>query len=405
MSADSWNQLRGQGRVRIRKQLWYKGPVRRAQIAQALSISVPAVTMAVNALIDSGEAREQKLAAAQDGAMGRRASVVDIVPEARYFLGVEMRRDSRHICLTDYRGNVVDYAGEATPHPEYEQNISAVCRLIEDFLARLPVPRDKVRGLGVGVPGVVDAQNGVLVAHRMYRWYDRPIARELAERLRWQEPILVENDGCTRACAARMLRRQDFDAVESFAYLLIARGISCPFLTSEAADVGRPLGIGELGYMMLRADDALAQGRIAGNLSDLAGERAIMDRCHEAMKSGEAPLLLGLCGGDVRPTIPQILQAQQAGEAAVDGILTRAFRYMAVALANVYNFVQPDVIFVDSRLFSQEKNRRALTDTVQQYLMVTHKKRPAIEFVEPEPQHGARCAALCAIRADLENEA
>ena len=402
MNANSWSQLRGQGRVRIRKQLWYKGPIRRSEIAKALSLSVPAVTMTINAMIDSGEVRERKLSG-QDGRMGRRASAVEIVPEARYYLGVEIRRDSRHVCLVDYQGNVVSAAGEMTSYPDYQPNLAAVCRMVKAFLEGVTVPREKIRHLCVTVPGVVDYTRGVLVSHRMYRWFDRPIARDIAAGLDWSGPILVENDGCTRAQAARMLRRRDFEDIRTFAYLLIARGISCPFLPAGDADVGHPMGIGELGFMMIRADAAITAGHIAGNLSDLAGERALMDRCHAVMRAGVAPRLLAICGGDVRPTIPQILQAQLEGEPVVQEILEQAFRFLAVGLANVYNFVQPDQIFVESQLFSDEANRRVLTDALSHYLMVPHTSRPLLEFVEPEANHGARCAALCAIRADLEN--
>ena len=232
--------------------------------------------------------------------------------------------------------------------------------------------------------------------------YDQPVADQLRQRLCWRQPLLVINDACTRACAARMIRRQFMTEVLQFAYLLILRGISCPFLTCAPADVSRPLGVGELGYMILQADKALEAGKIAGHLSDMAGERAIMDRCHEMMRMGKAPLLRKLCAEDVRPTIPQILEAQRMGDPDVDDVLIQSFRYIAVSLANVYSFVQPDLILVDSRLFLEPRNRSFLVDTLNRLLLRTHKKKPEIEFVAADEFYGVRCAALCAIHSYLE---
>ena len=402
MGVKEWNQTRGQGRVRIRKQVWYAGPIHRMDIANAVSLSVPAVANAINDMLENGEVREQRGDASRDGKLGRRASVVDVVADYLYFIGIEMRRDSRHICLTDYRGNVIETAEDLMSYPDYEDNIASVGRMARTFMSHLSVPIEKVQGICVTLPGVVDYENGLLTAHSLYGWYNKAIARDLAMRLEWKGPVIVENDGCTRAFGVRMLNRQSFKGVHTFAYLLISRGISCPFLSCDAADVGHSMGIGELGHMVIRADEAINEEKTSGNLSSLAGERAIMNFCHEAVKNGKAPLLRKI-SKDERPTIPQILQAQMEGDSDVNEILQKAFYYLAVALANVYNFVQPDLIFVDSRLFSNRNNRLKLVENMQQYLYTTHKMNRNIEFVDPQPEYGARCAALCAIRDYLDS--
>ena len=168
MSANSWAQTRGQGKVRVRKQLWYKGPDSRADIADALSLSTPAVTQIINTLIASGEVIESQRPNTKNMHPGRHPATVDIVPEAHYFIGIEMRRDSRHICLTDYRGNVIDQAGEESSYREYEENLEAVARLANAFIGRLTIPAEKIHGLCVGLPGVVDADRRLLVSHQAY---------------------------------------------------------------------------------------------------------------------------------------------------------------------------------------------------------------------------------------------
>lgn len=402
MGGKEWTQPRGQGRIRIRKQVWYSGPIHRMDIANAVSLSIPAVANTINDMLESGEVCEQRGSASRDGKLGRRASVVDIVADFQYFIGIEMRRDSRHICLTDYRGKVLETAEEAVSYPEYDDNIASVCRLARTFMDHLPVPIEKVQGICVSLPGVVDYENGLLTAHSLYGWYNKAVARDLMMRLGWKGPVIVENDGCTRAFGVRMLHRNGFRGVKTFAYLMIARGISCPFLSCDAADVEHPMGIGELGHMVIRAEEALTDEKFNGNLSSLAGERAIMNFCQEAIQAGKAPLLHRIAKEE-RPTIPQILQAQQEGDPDVNAILQKAFFYLAVALANVYNFVQPDLIFVDSRLFSNKGNRSKLVEHMQQYLYTTHKMNCNIEFVEPQPEYGAQCAALCAIRNYLDS--
>ena len=154
--------------------------------------------------------------------------------------------------------------------------------------------------------------------------------------------------------------------------------------------------------MVLQADTALSSDRIAGHVSDLAGERAIMDRCHRLMQEEQAPILRDICGGYSRPTIPQILEAQARGETSVQQVLTTAFEYLAIATANVCNLVRPDMIFVDSRLFHTHQNQEILTQTIRKFLVASHNTEPAFEFIVSDVHNGARCAALCAIRHELD---
>ena len=400
MGADSWNILRSQSRIRVRKQLWYNGPMHRTEIAEALSLSLPAVTALVNEWIEHGVAVEQKYESNRKQ-LGRKATMVDIIPQARLFIGAEMRKDSRRVCLTDYRGNILCFLEEESSYPLYQDNIRALQLLLFRLVQENGIALERVHSLGVAVPGVIDAQQGMLVSHRKYGWFNCAISDDLKSLTGWDKPIFVDNDACTRAYGMRMLHRGEMKQVNRFAYLFIARGLSCPLLPCMPADVGNPLGIGEIGYMIIQADNILTPGSITRHLSDLSGERAIMDRCHQAMREAKAPILSAICSGDARPAIPQILEAQALGDNAVQQILRQAFQYLAIAIANVCNLVQPDMIFVDSRLFSTSENQDVLTQTVQQYLIASHNPVPAFEFIKADAQNGARCAALSAIRQEL----
>ena len=401
MGIESWTTVRSQGRVRIRKQLWYRGPVHRLHIAEALQLSLPAVTNVINEFIQNGTATEMK-AQTNGKRLGRKANLVDIQPQAKLFIGAEMRRDSRCVCLTDYRGTILRCFEDTTSYPAYSDNIQALQRLLLQLEQEPGFSMKEVHSVGIAVPGVIDTEKGVLSSHAVYGWYNCAVAEDIQKLTGWTLPIIVENDGCARAFGTRMLRRKQMSQVNRFAYLFIARGLSCPLVPCMPTDVGNPLGIGELGYMVLQADTALSSDRIAGHVSDLAGERAIMDRCHRLMREEQAPILRDICGGYTRPTIPQILEAQARGETSVQQVLTTAFEYLAIATANVCNLVRPDMIFVDSRLFHTHQNQEILTQTIRKFLVASHNTEPAFEFIASDVHNGARCAALCAIRHELD---
>jgi len=182
----------------------------------------------------------------------------------------------------------------------------------------------------------------------------------------------------------------------SFAYLFISTGIACPLILNNGVSASVALGAGEVGHMVL---DPLGPKCHCGNrgcLESFSSDTAIIRACSEAIAAGGAPLLAGLCSGR-EPTMAQILKAQEQGEIAVERIVLRALYYIGVAIANIYNFIRPDVLLIEGELFANTKNRQVLLDTVFDHLYSTIKDANFI-FVDPDINSGAAGASASAIR-------
>ena len=389
-------------RVTIRKMIYHYGPLLRLDIAKRLSLTLPTITTNVNEMIAQGVVRDQELSTQEGSRVGRRANLVDIVPASKFFIGAEMRKDSCRLCITDYRGNIVHSVADTASLPDYNQNLARVCSMITQALGSDIAVKSGIAGIGVSVPGVVDTEAGKLIAHRQYGWFDKDIRAEIRSKTDYAGTISVGNDACTRAMAMQLFERDLLNGVSAFAYLFIARGISCPFILNTSNFECRPLGLGELGYMIIDADRPVDSIGMPGNLSSLSGERAIIDRCHEAMIAGNTPILTDLCGNLDRPTFSQVLAAQLAGETIVQEILASSISSLGIAVCNVCNFIQPEYFFIDARLFESKENRQLFLETVDKHLMVPSNLLPHFVFVEADEFRGAHSAAGYAIRAELD---
>ena len=65
---------------------------------------------------------------------GRRSRLLDIVPGARRFIGVEMKGTDSAVCLTDYRGQVLGSRCAPAPSRDYEENLDMTCALVRQLL-------------------------------------------------------------------------------------------------------------------------------------------------------------------------------------------------------------------------------------------------------------------------------
>lgn len=387
--------------VAIRKIIYHNGPITRAEVSRRLNLTLPTITTNVSNMLAEGILVEVPPSATEDKIMGRPANPVTIAPEHAYFIGVEMRGARRQLCITDMRGHILYEASSETPCEDYNIALHSACKLIREALDAKVVPEEKIAGIGFCTPGMVDTEEGTLVVHPGYNWVDKPLRQDLTRLTNFHRPITIENNARARANRALMFQTNQVRAANSFAYLLISTGIACPFIMKTDVATVTALGAGEVGHMVL---DPMGPKCTCGNrgcLETFASDTAIINSAAAAIRSGEAPILSELCENNT-PTLEQILQAQEAGEASVMNIIQRALYYLGLAISNVYNFIRPDVLLIEGKLFVNPKNRETLLDVVNDNLYSTiHDAN--FRFVEPDIRSGAIGAAATAILRYLED--
>ncbi len=382
----------------IRKIIYYDGPILRAEIAKRLGLTVPTITTNVNSMISCGLVSETDGSSVPTNTLGRKAKPIDIVQDSRYFIGAELHRHARYFVITDYRGKIVHSEKDGENIVEYEDMIRAAGIIIKKMLNAGIVPRGKIGGIGLAVPGVINPETGLLGVLKPYGWKNKDIVRDIRQYIDYDGPVKIENDARARAYACQLFQRALLKDSSSYTYLYVKDGISCPFFTNADNFQIHVIAPGELGYMVIIPGMPGDNGR----LNSLAGERAVKEFCHSAMVQGEAKILSEICPENAAPNINQIVQAQKRGDAAIDKIITNAVRYLGIGVANSENFVHSDTLLVDSKYFGHEPNRELLRKTIYENLIHPDFFTPEIVFVTPEEYNGARGGAAVAIMADLD---
>lgn len=384
----------------IRRMIYYYGPITRSEISSRLNLTLPTITTNINSLIANGLVREVDYPEEIKKALGRRAYPVDIVADARYFIGVEMRGTLRSLCVTDYRGKVYYFAKDETPLTDYRETIRSTCELISEAVSANSVPLDKIAQIGFCLPGLVDSKNGILNIHPGYHWIDKDIRADLAALTGFLGPISVENNSCARAFAAQLFQRNLLDSVPTFAYMFISAGIACPFIINNFSEMSAPIGVGEAGHMVMNPNGPTCSCGNHGCLEAFSSDVAVLTRSAQALLRAEAPILASITQ-ERAPTMLDVLQAQKAGEKSIQNIISEAVFYLGLALANIDNFVRPHTIFVDGMLFRNEENRHHLIQIIQKNLYRATLTDINFHFMEADEFSGARAAAAVAIRDDL----
>ncbi len=389
----------------ILRMVYHCGPITRADIARRLDLTLPTITTNINAMISAGLVQELDSTEPADHHHGRRSRLLDIIPTARKFVGVEMRGSESAVCLTNYRGQVLGRRTVPSSSRGYEYNLDMTCALVRELLESSCLTFQDIDGLGFCVPGLVDTQAGVLKVRPSYNWYDKPILQDVRQRLGLHCPITVENNACARAYGASLFQRELLNNVSTFAYLFIHAGIACPLILNTSSSFGSIVGAGEVGHMVMEPHGPQCTCGNHGCLEAISSNHAIISQCVDALARGGAPVLRALCPKASAPSMANILEAQQAGDTDVNPIVERAVYTLGLAIANIGNFTCPHTMLIEGELFRSQNNRQLLLDVVHHNICKVTGTDTHFVFVEPDPFSGARGAAAVAIFHDLQTSA
>ncbi|MFI0980334.1 ROK family protein [Streptomyces sp. NPDC021093] len=169
-------------------------------LTRITGLSRPTVEGVVEGLIETGLVVEM---AAEEGGtkrQGRPARRFRFRAEAGHLLGIEIGPHRVSALLSGLDGRIVGAgAREVDESAGADDRLERVRQVVADVLRRAGVPRSSLRAVGVGSPGIVEADGTVRLGTALPGW----TGLRLGERLRrsFRCPVLVENDANTAAVA------------------------------------------------------------------------------------------------------------------------------------------------------------------------------------------------------------
>lgn len=398
-------QVRASNRSSILQMIYHCGPIKRSDIARELGLTLPTITTSVSELMEAGIVREVDLPGHRASLPGRRARPVDVIPNARYFAGVEMQGFRRVVAVTDFRGSLLYTKQDCTFRRDYSENIQLSAAMLAEALAYCSLVPAQLCGVGLCAPGLVNAADGMLDTWPNYGWHSRPLRQDFIRATGLSCPVSVENNACARAYGARLDQRETVNDAKSFAYFFISNGTACPLFMNTPNAFGSVVGAGEVGHMVIQPGGELCHCGNRGCLDAYASNQAVISACTALVAQGRAPVLAKLCPGGRSLTMDAILAAQDAGDSDVVEAIRTAVFHLGIAVANVINFSCPQVMFLDGQLFRRVDNQSLLLQYVRQNMCNVVRTDTRFIFLHPNDFSGAHGAAALAICKYLQRSA
>ena len=197
-------QVKAYNRAMIIKHICEHKTASRVDIAAECGLTPAAVTQIISPLIRDGIIVEVGTTGRKKGA-GRRKVLLSMNYENLYLYSINIERFETIIALTDINGSVVSIDRIPTDikaEPEaFLDTVADTChKLADNAKASL---KQKIKGVSVGIPGIVDVENGVSV--KAFGIWDRPVDVCAILRRKLEIPVIIQNDVSAFARAELLL--------------------------------------------------------------------------------------------------------------------------------------------------------------------------------------------------------
>ena len=332
--------LRARNRHRVVEVLRRQGRVSQADIARATGLSRSTISTLVLELRTAGlvtefeDGRKDAMPARRSAPGGRPAVLLGLDDSAGTAVGIDFGHSHVRVGIANLSHQVTaERDREFQVDNDAAGALDAAAAMVDEVLADARVGRDRVIGVGMGIPGPIDRRTGTIgSASILPGWVGLAPAEEMARRL--QLTVEIDNDANVGALAEVYWGAGR--GCSEVTYIKASTGIGAGIVISGQLHRGAVGTAGEIGHTTVDEQGPLCRCGSRGCLETVAGGAAVV----EQVRSTRSKDL----------TLGRVLELAAAGDPACRRAIADAGRQIGVSMAAVCNILNPELIVVGGHL-------------------------------------------------------
>ncbi len=305
------------------------GALTQAEIARTTGLSAATVSNIVRELRELGTIEVRDTSAG-----GRRARSVSLSGDAGIVVGIDFGHSHLRVAVGNLAHQVL--AEESEPFDvdsAADEGFRLAERIVDGLLGSAGVTREKIIGVGLGVPGPIDAERSVIDSTALLPgWHGVNPREELSRRM--GAPVYVDNDanlgalgelvwGSGRGCG-------------DLAYIKVASGVGAGLVINGQIYRGPGGSAGEIGHITLDESGPVCRCGNRGCLETFAASRYVL------------PLLAATHGPDL--TMAKVVRAARDGDAGCRRVIADIAHHVGSGVAQLCNVLNPTTVVIGDEL-------------------------------------------------------
>ncbi len=221
--------------------------------------------------------------------------------------------------------------------------VKRIARCIMDAVDECDLKLSQIKGIGIGAPGSVDPDQGIVLFAPNLKWKDFPLAEQLKKRLKVD--VFLEND--CNVCALGAYHGELKGEPESMVGIFLGTGIGGGLIFNRELHRGFNKTAGEIGHMVIDMHGPICGCGKNGCFEAIAGRASIYRHLHAEVQKGRETVLTTMLGKDLKGMKSGSLKkAMKRRDPLVSETILRAAEATGIAVASLINVINPEVVLL-----------------------------------------------------------
>lgn len=222
-----------------------------------------------------------------------------------------------------------------------ERIAQLVERVAAETMSATGASRSRILGVGIGSPGPLDRETGVVILTPNLGWTNFPLRDRIATAV--QLPATLDNDANCATLGEWWLGAAR--GAQQVVGLTIGTGIGGGLILNGRLFHGVSDVAGEVGHTTIDANGRRCGCGNYGCLEAYASGPAIAERAREALAGGEPSAMPAVVGGDLsRLSAAIVYDAAKQGDRLAQEVVRETARILGIGIANLLNIFNPEVV-------------------------------------------------------------
>ncbi len=375
---DNLTDVKVKNRALVLRLVKRRGLLSRIELARITGLTQPTITNIVNELIASNLLHE---VGTSDTKAGRKPILLSFNNRAFYTISIGFSRHGFSVALTDLTPNLLFRRDS-----EYNLQENAEIALLElqkEFIHVLEYATQSLRlilGIGISVPGPVDAESCTILAHPTFLHHKSLDLRSYLKE--YDLPIFMANNAdaaCLHETWSGVAKE-----IQNMVYFMVGEGVGAGILIDGVLYEGYNKKAGEIGHTSVNIFGPRCVCGNQGCLEMYCSTQKILEKAREAAWFGESTFLQQLLTekrADVK--FHHIIEGARNQDTTCQNILKQLGQYVGVGIINLLNVFDPEVIVIGgeaalAKEFIEEPIRRG----IEERLLYRDYVAPQVHFSE-----------------------
>jgi len=313
-----------------------------SDLSKEVNISAPTITKLIGELINEGFVLDF---GKQGTSGGRKPNMYGLNPNAGYFVGVDIKKDSIDLGVINFKGQLIEYEGDKAFILENTmQSLDKLCAIINSFMSKLSVGKEKILAVGVNLSGRVNSESGY--SYSFYYLDEKPLSMLMEERV--DCTVFIENDSRAMTYGEYMLGENNNP--RNMLFINASWGLGIGIIIDGKLYYGKSGFSGEYGHFPFFDNEIICRCGKRGCLETGASGSAVHRMFIEKLKEGRVSTLSNHYNRGDQISLEDIMDAVTKEDVLAIEIVESVGNELGKAISGLINLFNPELIVIGGTL-------------------------------------------------------